>query len=230
MNDTERTAGRRGWPDPRRDLPRDVPSSRDSLLNAAVELFGAHGYAATSVQEVVDRAGLTKGAFYHYFDSKIALLVEIHEMFISEFIDVIDRIVGEHPSPREALRFLIEEMVEMVGHHGPGITIFLEERRNIEGPRFERVRQRRADFADRWVDLLRRGEQAGEFRAIEAPKIYAFGIIGMCSWTYSWYRPAFTVAGSGSGQVTGREIGRMFANMVVDGLAVSGADAGGDAL
>lgn len=56
--------------------PQPVRSeSRQKLLNAAISLVREKGYAATSVDQVCERASLTKGAFFHHFKSKDALAV-----------------------------------------------------------------------------------------------------------------------------------------------------------
>ena len=47
---------------------------RDTFLDAAQRLIQTKGYEQMSVQEVIEAAGTSKGAFYHYFDSKAALL------------------------------------------------------------------------------------------------------------------------------------------------------------
>lgn len=47
---------------------------REELLGIAARLFGQRGYDATSIDEIIKEAGLSKGAFYHYFRSKDALL------------------------------------------------------------------------------------------------------------------------------------------------------------
>ena len=49
--------------------------ARTKLLNAAIEVVRAQGYAATSVDELCRKAGVTKGAFFHHFESKDALAV-----------------------------------------------------------------------------------------------------------------------------------------------------------
>lgn len=49
--------------------------ARTKLLNAAIEVVRKQGYAATSVDELCKRAGVTKGAFFHHFESKNALAV-----------------------------------------------------------------------------------------------------------------------------------------------------------
>ena len=46
----------------------------ERLLRAATTLFAEHGFDGTSVQEIVEAAGVTKGAMYHYFASKEDLL------------------------------------------------------------------------------------------------------------------------------------------------------------
>ncbi|MCE9522511.1 MAG: TetR/AcrR family transcriptional regulator [Alphaproteobacteria bacterium] len=49
--------------------------ARTKLLNAAIEVVRAQGYAATSVDELCRKAGVTKGAFFHHFETKDALAV-----------------------------------------------------------------------------------------------------------------------------------------------------------
>ena len=48
------------------------------LLAVATRLFAERGYDRTSVQEIVEAAGVTKGALYHYFGSKEDLLQEVY--------------------------------------------------------------------------------------------------------------------------------------------------------
>lgn len=51
------------------------PDARTKLLDAAIALVRAQGYAATTVDELCRKAGVTKGAFFHHFESKDALAV-----------------------------------------------------------------------------------------------------------------------------------------------------------
>ena len=53
--------------------------NRELLLDAALDLFYAKGYDAVGVQEIVDRAGVTKPTLYYYFGSKIGLLRNLLE-------------------------------------------------------------------------------------------------------------------------------------------------------
>lgn len=53
--------------------------TRDALVAAAREEFGAGGYSATSVDDIVLRADVTKGAFYHHFAGKKELFLRVFE-------------------------------------------------------------------------------------------------------------------------------------------------------
>src|SRR5262245_9952451 len=55
--------------------------TRDKLLDAAQDLMLAKGFTATSVDEICDAAGVTKGSFFHYFDGKEELGRVLAERF-----------------------------------------------------------------------------------------------------------------------------------------------------
>jgi AcrR family transcriptional regulator len=77
-------------------------ATRAALLQAARELFGSVGFADTSLDDVVARAHVTKGALYHHFGSKEGLFAAVYEQVQRE---VSDRVVEEFllPDPWEAL-------------------------------------------------------------------------------------------------------------------------------
>jgi AcrR family transcriptional regulator len=54
-------------------------TTRQKILNAAIDVFSEVGYAAAGLGEIIERAGMTKGALYHHFDSKEALATAIIE-------------------------------------------------------------------------------------------------------------------------------------------------------
>lgn len=62
-------------------MARQVRSeaTRRKLLDAAIEVFGEVGYVAAGRTAIIERAGVTKGALYHHFDSMEALVVAIVE-------------------------------------------------------------------------------------------------------------------------------------------------------
>jgi AcrR family transcriptional regulator len=56
---------------------RQKAATRAAILQTAAEEFDAHGYSATSVAQIADRLGLTKGSVYFHFPSKAELAAEV---------------------------------------------------------------------------------------------------------------------------------------------------------
>jgi AcrR family transcriptional regulator len=75
---------------------------RDAFLDAAEHLIRTKGYEQTSVQDILDAAGASRGAFYHYFDSKEALLEGVVERMTDTAIAVIEPIVADPDLPAAA--------------------------------------------------------------------------------------------------------------------------------
>ncbi|OBG29097.1 hypothetical protein A5672_03435 [Mycobacterium alsense] len=73
-------------------------TTRQKILDAAIDVFSEVGYAAAGLGEVIQRAGMTKGALYHHFDSKEALATTIIEQGTSLTRDAFRR-VCESSSP-----------------------------------------------------------------------------------------------------------------------------------
>ena len=71
-------------------------ATRAALVQAARDLFGEHGFAETSTDEVVARAGVTKGALYHHFRGKEDLFRAVFEQVQHE---VSDQAVAEFLGP-----------------------------------------------------------------------------------------------------------------------------------
>lgn len=54
-------------------------ATRDRIVDVATELFAAAGYEGTSIETVLARSGVSRGALYHHFDDKEALFVAVLE-------------------------------------------------------------------------------------------------------------------------------------------------------
>jgi AcrR family transcriptional regulator len=62
--------------------------TRRELLRAGRELFAELGYAAVGTEDIVARAGLTRGALYHHFTGKKGLFEAVHEEYEAEFVGI----------------------------------------------------------------------------------------------------------------------------------------------
>jgi len=73
---------------------KDRPTTKDKLLNCALDLMLIKGFAATSLDEICQKAGLTKGCFFHYFKSKENLGKALLEKFCCHFQKLIEEACG----------------------------------------------------------------------------------------------------------------------------------------
>jgi len=79
-------------------------ATRGALLAAARELFAEHGFAGVSREEIVERAGVTRGAMYHYFASKEALFQAVYEEVERDLCDTLAAAAMSTGDPVEGLR------------------------------------------------------------------------------------------------------------------------------
>jgi len=68
---------------------------KSELLDIALDLFSKSGYIDTSIQEIISTAGVSKGAFYHYFKSKEDVLDQIIDRYINEIVDLSNKIAED---------------------------------------------------------------------------------------------------------------------------------------
>jgi len=74
---------------------------RDAFLDAAQRLIQLKGYESTSVQDVLHEVRTSKGAFYHYFDSKGALLNGVVERMVEAALTAVTPIVEDPDLPAD---------------------------------------------------------------------------------------------------------------------------------
>ena len=66
-----------------RTIAKDYDIKREKILTAAAHVFAHHGVASASMAEVAKACGISKGNIYHYYDSKLAILFEILDSYLS---------------------------------------------------------------------------------------------------------------------------------------------------
>lgn len=79
-------------------------SKKQRILESAIRLFAQKGIESTSVQHITQAAGISKGAFYLAFPSKEALIKEIIDSSMKEFVADIDRVVNSFEPAQTKLR------------------------------------------------------------------------------------------------------------------------------
>lgn len=89
--------------------------TRTKLLETAVNLIWQSNYKAVGVAEICKQAGVTKGSFYHHFESKADLFVAASEHSWEQFRSEFDIIYSPRFGPLEQLENLIQLVLEQRG-------------------------------------------------------------------------------------------------------------------
>jgi AcrR family transcriptional regulator len=76
-------------------IVKEYDERHEELLNTAKVLFYSKGYAQTSVRDIIDTIGIAKGTFYHYFDSKVALLEELVTQLIEQSLEMFEAVADD---------------------------------------------------------------------------------------------------------------------------------------
>ncbi len=78
---------------------KERTARRNEILDVAQQLVFEHGYEDMTVQDILDRLQISKGAFYHHFDSKEGLLEALLERMIEEVSLVIEPVIADASLP-----------------------------------------------------------------------------------------------------------------------------------
>lgn len=119
---------------------------KDDILEAAMNLFAKQGFLSTSVQEITDASGMSKGAFYKHFDSKESMMLDLLQRF---YHDLWNEPAKEHDTSEEfdsklcrSLRIELEKSMEyrsffhilyteLSPHEGGPISDYLNHMRGV---------------------------------------------------------------------------------------------------
>ena len=154
--------------------------TRAKLLEAGFQEVYEHGFRSASIDSILTRAGVTKGALYHHFSNKQALGYALVEEIIGEFM--VERLLTPLRDTDDPIAALQKHGLDMVEDHcddactrGCPLNNLAQEMSNEDDGfrrRIEAVYQR---LQDGIAQALRRGQAAGTVRAdIDPDHVAAF--------------------------------------------------------
>jgi AcrR family transcriptional regulator len=150
---------------------------RKRLLEQGQRLFSAHGLKKTNIEEITKAAGISKGAFYNFYDSKEALFMEVIEQaeinLRQEILAVVD-LPG--PSPRQRLFAVLKKAFTLI-ETMPMLQFFSGSDYDLVFRRIppEKLQQHLAADQAFFEELITRCQQAGI--PIRAPSEQIIGLL-----------------------------------------------------
>ncbi len=135
------------------------------FLEVALCLFSEEGYDGTTVQDIIDAVGVSKGTFYHYFDSKQDVVEELARDLTKRMAPLIEEIAAQDVDTIEKLNRAIHSVQEFKAEH---IVTRARMRRSLAGSGNQYLAQRVIDImfetvADPFAALIAEGMKKGVF-------------------------------------------------------------------
>ena len=157
--------------------------TRARLLDAAREVFEALGFLEARVSDIVERAGLSHGSFYHYFDSKEQVFREVAETLEAQLTAPADDGVGQPPASEYGRILAANRLyLERYRAHARIMGVIEEVSRYDDHVNQARM-HRQKHFADRAERAIRRLQAAGEADPAVDPGIAALALGSMVART-----------------------------------------------
>jgi AcrR family transcriptional regulator len=191
-------------------VARRTGATSERIVGAAVRLFAAKGFDATTVQEVVEAASVTKGALYHYFGSKDDLLFEIYRSLIGRQMADLDEIVAARLDAATTVRRILVSLVETTARSVDETAVFVREMHRLDADRMASFRAERRRYHETFRAVVEQAQEAGEFSAAvpaDTTVLIAFGVVNQLP---TWYRP--------DGPKSPAQLGTEIADFILAGL------------
>lgn len=192
--------------------PAEEPDTRDRVLLEAARLFRHQGYAATTLRQVADAAGVKAGSIYYHFESKEVILGEVLDkgmIIVTEAVRERVEALPPDASWRDRIAAGIEAHLWGMLHYGDFTSANIRIYGQIPASAKSKHRLVRRVYADYWDRMLESARTARELRQDVNTTVIRLFLIGSLNWTVEWYNPQ-----RGSLQ----DLSRQIVGIVFDGI------------
>ena len=153
-------------------LPRD--ERRAQLLVAALEVFTAAGYHSAAMDEIADRANVSKPVLYQHFPSKLDLYLAVLDLHIDSLVFAIQKAIASNRENSSRVAATVEAYFGFVDNEGEAFRLLFESDMNLEPQVRERLNRMTYDCAAAVSAVISIDTGLGK----EESMMLAVGIIG----------------------------------------------------
>ena len=153
-------------------LPRD--ERRAQLLVAALEVFTAAGYHSTAMDEIADRAKVSKPVLYQHFPSKLDLYLAVLDLHIDSLVFAIQKAIAANRENSARVAATVEAYFGFIDSEGEAFRLLFESDMNVEPQVRERLNRMTYDCAAAISAVISIDTGLGK----EESMMLAVGIIG----------------------------------------------------
>ena len=186
------------------------PTTRDLILEAAVDLFSQRGYHATSMREIAAAIPMRAAGIYYWFDSKGAILLHLEQDFLGRLNDAVVEAISRQKSPASRLAAAVREHVLFHGLYPKAAFVTDSELRSLEGEWRAEIQTARDAYQAMFIKMIDDGVRAGVFRTTDV-RIASYAILLECTGVAIWFMP--------NGSRTLDEVARIHIELVLGSLS-----------
>lgn len=162
----------------------EIHPRKKQIVDKALELFVTHGYDSTSVEDIAQACNMSKGNFYHYFDSKEELIYLIQAETVHELTDEVASLdkkildIGLLPT----LQYFVRQYLHSIDRHQDAYNFLNHVVIQLESGGRRVLLRRSVEVQELFERLIQAGISQGVFRPVNA-KLVAHNIVRLAS---SW--------------------------------------------
>ena len=184
------------------------------ILTNAARLFSGQGYMRASIADLADACKLSRGALYHYFDSKEAILFAILDAHIREMIQHVETAVAAGGPTLTQFQHVIRAIVEVNAKSPHEQRVLIHDLSFLNEDEQRIIKDLERQLVDIVTDLLLRLDAESRI-AKRTKKIYTMILFGIINYTSTWYDP--------KGGIGPQEFADMAVELFLHGFAPGGA-------
>jgi len=161
---------------------------KELILAGAAELFASRGYLGTSMNDVAEACGLSKGALYHYYQDKDELLSSIAEAHVTRLVSLVKSVEQDRAiAPQERLRVLIMRFLVEYSDAQNSHRVLTEDVKYLPEAAKRRILDRERVVVKGFADAI--AVLRPDIKAADVHKPVAMLLFGMLNWMFTWFRP-----------------------------------------
>lgn len=182
------------------------------ILSAACALFANQGYMRASIGELADACKLSRGALYHYFESKEAILFAILDAHVRKMIADVEAAIASKSTTLDQFRDAIRAIVDLNARSPREQRLILNDLSFLSDADQQTIKSLERRIVEMISDLLVRLDTQGKI-VKRTKKVYAMMLFGTLNFSHTWYDP--------DGGIGPAEFADMIVDQFLHGIATS---------
>ncbi|HQF30052.1 MAG TPA: TetR/AcrR family transcriptional regulator [Hyphomicrobiales bacterium] len=186
----------------------DYDDKRRAILDRSAELFARSGFDRTSMSQIADACGVSKGLLYHYYQNKDALLFDIIERHLAELIEAVEAAETTGVDAKADLRALIFALLEAYRDADAEHKVQINDLSKLAVEQQEALKALERRLVSIFSEAIAAANPGlGDPSRLLKPVTMA--LFGMINWSYMWFREG--------GALTREDYADIVARLIIEG-------------